>query len=114
MQSRHGLEIRAATGADAAGLSELLREAGLDIAPRLVAERLEAMRQQPGAVLVALEWGPPSGLVVLHWVRSLAAAGPVAQISTLLVASEQRRRGIGRLLVKTGSTGGARRRLRHA
>jgi aminoglycoside 6'-N-acetyltransferase I len=53
--------------------------------------------------LVALEWGPPSGLVVLHWYRRLEEARPVAQITTLLVGAEERRRGIGRLLVKAAA-----------
>jgi GNAT superfamily N-acetyltransferase len=53
--------------------------------------------------LVAAEWGPPIGLVVLHWYRTLEADQPTAQITTLLVAQSERRRGIGRLLVKTAA-----------
>lgn len=41
--------------------------------------------------------------MVLHWYRSLAAPHPIAQITALLVDPEQRRRGIGRLLVKAAS-----------
>ena len=103
MKTRYGLEIRAATGVEAPGLAELLRAAGHDIASRVLAERLDAMRQQAGVALVALEWGPPSGLVVLHWYRTLEAAGPTAQITTLLVGLDERRRGIGRLLVKAAA-----------
>ena len=100
MTSRYGLEIRAATPAEAAGLAELLG-GGLD--PRLLAERLAALQQAPGAALIAVEWGPPSGLVVLHWYRSLGAAQPIAQVTTLLVRPEDRRRGIGRLLLKAAA-----------
>ena len=82
MASRYGLEIRAATAADAAGLSELLRAAGQTVSPAVLAERLDALRQAPGAALVAMEWGPPSGLVLLHWYRSLDASAPTAQITT--------------------------------
>lgn len=103
MKTRHGLEIRAATGADAAGVAELLSMAGLVIAPRVLAERLDALRQESGAALLALEWGPPSGLAVLHWYRTPEADHPTAQITTLLVGPEERRRGIGRLLVKAAA-----------
>jgi aminoglycoside 6'-N-acetyltransferase I len=103
LASRYGLEIRAATAADAAGLSELLRAAGQTVRPAILAERLDNLRQAPGAALVAMEWGPPSGLVLLHWYRSLDASAPTAQITTLLVGPEERRRGIGRLLIKAAS-----------
>ena len=83
MASRYGLEIRAAQGGDAAGLAELLRASGHPVAAEALAERIEALRQGPGVALVAVEWGPPSGLVVLHWYRSLSASLPTAQITTL-------------------------------
>jgi GNAT superfamily N-acetyltransferase len=100
---RHGLEIRAATAAEAPGLVTLLAEAGYVIDARVMAERLVALRQGSGTALVALQWGPPSGLVVLHWYPTLETARPVAQITTLLVSPEDRRRGIGRLLVKAAA-----------
>ena len=103
MASRYGLEIRAAAAADAAGLATLFRASGLSIAANDLAERLEALRSGNGTALIAVEWGPPSGLVVLHWYRSLMAAQPVAQITGLLVGPEERRRGIGRLLLKAAS-----------
>ncbi len=58
---------------------------------------------QTGTALLALEWGPPSGLVLLHWYRTLDADRPTAQITTLLVGASERRRGIGRLLVKAAA-----------
>ena len=103
MAGRYGLEIRAAGAADAAPLAELLAAAGRPLAPRVLAERLEAARGQPGAVLLAGEWGPPSGLIVLSWRSTLAEDHPVARIEHLLVALDDRRRGIGRLLVKPGA-----------
>jgi GNAT superfamily N-acetyltransferase len=101
--SRYGLEIRAAQGGDATGLAELLRASGHPVAAEALAERIEALRQGPGVALVAVEWGPPSGLIVLHWYPSLAASLPTAQITTLLVDPDARRRGIGRLLLKAAS-----------
>ena len=103
MKSRYGLEIRAATAADAPGLAGLLGQAGIAIAPSTLSERLDALREVAGTVLVALEWGPPSGLVALHWHRTLGAPHPVAQITALLVDPDARRRGVGRLLVKAAS-----------
>jgi aminoglycoside 6'-N-acetyltransferase I len=103
LKSRYCLEIRAAANTDAQGLCDLLIAAGLRSSPQISAERLDALRQVAGAALVAAEWGPPIGLVVLHWYRTLEADQPTAQITTLLVAPTERRRGIGRLLVKTAA-----------
>lgn len=103
MGRRYGLEIRSAAATDAAGLAVLLAEAGPAVPAEILAERLDALRTASGAVLIAQEWGPPSGLVVLHWYRTLSEARPVAQITTLFVGGEQRRRGVGRLLLKSAS-----------
>lgn len=103
MASRYGLEIRAAHVGDAAGLAKLLRGSGHPVAAETLAERIEAVRHGASAALVAVEWGPPSGLVVLHWYASLAANLPTAQITTLLVDPGARRRGLGRLLLKAAS-----------
>lgn len=103
MKSRYGMELRAAAPADAPGLSELFQACGIDLPPRVLAERLEALRGEPGAALLALAWGPPSGIVVLNWYRTLTAAHPVARIGLLLVAPDERRSGIGRALLKAAS-----------
>jgi GNAT superfamily N-acetyltransferase len=100
LSSRYGLEIRRATSADAAGVCELLESAGLTVAPRSMTERLDALHQRQGVVLLALEWGPPSGMIVLHWYQTLSADQATAQITALLVHRDRRRSGIGRLLVK--------------
>jgi aminoglycoside 6'-N-acetyltransferase I len=100
---RYGLDIRAVTPAEAPGLSVLLAQAGLSISAPDLAERLPALRTTSGTALVALKWGPPSGLVVLHWYPSLRTIRPVAQISLLLVSVEERRQGIGRILVKAAA-----------
>ena len=103
MKSRYGLEIRAATAAEAPGLAALLESVGRPVSARDLAERLEALGHEAGTVLVALEWGPPSGVVVLHWYRTLEAAQRTAAITTLLVGPDARRRGIGRLLIKAAA-----------
>ncbi len=103
MTLRYGMEVRAATAAEAPGLATLLATAGRAIDPNHLAERLTAQRQSAGVALVALQWGPPSGLVVLHWYQTLEAARPIAQITTLLVNEEERRRGVARLLLKAAA-----------
>ena len=89
--------------ADASGVAELMAGAGIAVSPAELACRLDALRQEPGAALLALEWGPPSGLIVLNWFRTLRNDHPVAQITALLVGSKDRRRGVGRLLLKAGA-----------
>ena len=103
MKTRYGLEIRSATSADAAGLSDLLGAAGHAVSARVLAERLDAIRHHSGVVLIAAEWGPPSGVIMAHWYHTLDADQPTAQITGLLVGADERRRGIGRLLVKAAA-----------
>ncbi len=104
MGQRYGLEIRAASTVDAPGLAAWLEQmSGLPARPQDIAARLEAVARLGGTVLVAMEWGPPSGVVVLQGVADLAAAHPAGLLATLGVVPDARRRGIGRLLVKAAA-----------
>jgi aminoglycoside 6'-N-acetyltransferase I len=103
LANRYGLQIRASDSADAPGVAELMQAAGMAVHSPAIALRLERLREQGAMVLLAVEWGPPSGLVVLHTRQTLEADPPVAIISTLLVAPDARRRGIGRLLLKAAA-----------
>ena len=103
MGNRYGLEIRAAAGTDAPGLAALMAEAGVQLGASDCAARLDAFRSVGGTALVAVEWGPPSGIVALSCHRTLESPRPVGLITTLLVASESRRRGIGRVLLKAAA-----------
>ena len=103
MTGRYGLEIRAAVPADASGLAALLEAAGRPLPVRTLAERLEELRDGRGTALLALDWGPTTGLVTLHWYRTLHGPLPTAQVTTLFVMPDDRRRGIGRLLVKAAA-----------
>ena len=93
------MQIRAPDAADLPGLTTLLcgaEEAGLP-------GRLDAVSRFPGITLIAQEWGPPSGLVALHWYPTLMADYLTARMVILLVAPDARRRGLGRLLLKSAS-----------
>lgn len=103
MSSRYGLSVRAADHGDVDGLAALLGTAGVAIARDRLASRLSAIRDQPGALLIADEWGPPSGLIAVHWHAVLTADLKVASISALLVDPARRRSGIARLLLKAAS-----------
>ncbi|MCJ2143860.1 GNAT family N-acetyltransferase [Methylobacterium sp. E-066] len=103
MGNRYGLEIRAAAGPDAPGLADLLAEAGIAVAAADLAARLDALQGSGGTALVAVEWGPPSGLIALAPMRTLEAAKALGLITTLVVAAESRRRGIGRVLLKAAA-----------
>ncbi len=103
MSNRYGLAIRSADAVDAAGLAELIQTVGESVDPRALARRLEDIPAQSGLVLLALDWGPPSGVIALNWNWTLLADLKVAHVSTLLVDPEQRRKGIGRLLLKAAS-----------
>ena len=103
MSSRHGLSIRAADNGDVDGLAELLKTAGLTLARDKLAQRLRAMQDQAGVLLIADEWGPPSGVIAAHWHSTLTADLKVGWISTLLVDPDRRRNGVARLLLKAAS-----------
>lgn len=103
MNIRYGLEIRAALKVEANDLAELLSLAGHAMSAGDLAVRLEAMGRGRATALVALQWGPPCGLVILHWYQTLSAAEPIAQITMLFVAPDERRKGIGRMLLKAAS-----------
>ena len=66
----------------------------------MLADRILLLRQASATPLIAMQWEPPSGLVVMHLYATLEAVGPVAQITMLLMSEEDRRRGIGQLLIK--------------
>ena len=82
LTSRFGLDIRAADSVDAPGVAELMQAAGLHANPAAIAARLERLRAERTTLLLAVEWGPPSGLIVFHLRQTLLADLPVVFVST--------------------------------
>lgn len=80
-----------------------MQAAGLVGGPTAIAVRLERLKAERATVLLAVAWGPPSGLIVFHPRQTLLADLPSAFVSSLLVGPDARRRGIGRLLLKAAS-----------
>lgn len=103
MAGRYGMDIRGADAGDAPGLSELLAACGVPTAPALLARRLERLREARATVLVAVEWGPPAGVAVVTHRPALDADAALAALDLLLVAPDDRRRGVGRLLLKAAA-----------
>jgi GNAT superfamily N-acetyltransferase len=95
-----GVEVRAAQAPDAADIARLLP----GTTARDVAERLERLLAEPrSAVLVAVDYGPVVGLVALQWGGLLQQTRPLARLTALSVQDSERRRGIGRMLLKAAS-----------
>ena len=103
MPNRYGLTIRAADAADLDGLGALLDACGLPVPRERLAANLSALKAQPGALLIADAWGPPSGVIALHWTVGLTAELKTAEVTLLLVDPDHRRSGVARLLLKAAS-----------
>ena len=99
---RFGVELRAAQAADAAELARLLAQGGTPVDPAAAGSRLEAFRGR-GAVLVATGYEGLSGVAAVSWSPTLLHDRLVAELSTLVVDADERRNGIGRLLLKAAS-----------
>ena len=98
----YGVDVRSVVPSDAADIAGLLRQTGEAVSARTVAARLEGLSRD-GAVLVATGFAPVIGVVALHWGWGLGGDAGVARIDVLVVNEEDRRRGIGRLLLKSAS-----------
>jgi GNAT superfamily N-acetyltransferase len=101
--NRYGLAIRAADAGDADGIAKLLLAAGFVVEARGLALRLHEISAQSGLVLLAEEWGPPSGVLAVHWHWTLLDDVRIADLTMLAVDPEQRRKGVGRLLLKAAA-----------
>ena len=100
MPNRYGLTIRAAEAGDVEGLGALLRACGFAAPRERLSSALSAIRQQSGVMLLADDWGPPAGLVAVHWAATLSRDLKSACLSELFVDPDRRRAGVARLLLR--------------
>lgn len=101
--TRYGVEICGVSPGDAADVAALLEQIGHAVSAQDAAVRIEATRQAAGAVLVAADYGPLAGLIAVVWAATLQHEHPVARITTFVVNGADRRRGIGRMLLKAAA-----------
>lgn len=95
-----GFTLRDATPNDAAVIASLLTELGHPTDASDVPERLGAVLDEGGAVLLAWDASnAPLGLLCLARHTALHAPGPIAYITALITTLAARRRGVGRVLV---------------
>ncbi len=101
---RYGVEVRGAVAADGPEIVRLLAVAGAVAGQGEVAERLEGLRARAeSAVLVTAGYAGLNGLVAVQWTPVLHLPRPLAQITLMVVDPDERRHGIGRLLLKAAS-----------
>ena len=94
--------VRNAVINDSTVLSRLLGELGFPSAPDTVSHRLRSMQAFGESVLVAEREGKVIGLLTLHIMPVLHRPAPVGRVSALVVAQQERGKGVGRALVSAG------------
>ncbi len=92
--------VRPASGEDAAALVPLLEALGYPAGPDGVGARLPLLLDNPDATaLVAVRDGGVVGLITAHSFTSIHAHAPIVWITTLVVAADARRAGVGGAMV---------------
>ena len=91
--------IRPAAPADAPSVARLLGELGYPTDAADVPRRLAAIRAEGNDVFLATDGDAVLGLVSLVHYATIHASGPTAYIMALVVSSDARGRGVGRVLV---------------
>jgi ribosomal protein S18 acetylase RimI-like enzyme len=100
--------LRGVTEADAAPVALLLAELGYPATEAEVGERLRGVAEsRTGCVLVAESRGEVVGLIAAELVPYFPNGSTLCRITALVVAAQQRGRGIGEMLVE-GATAFAR------
>lgn len=94
------LDIRAARADDLLGITSLLGELGFDIAPTVVAERLERLAAANELVLIAASDGRVIGMVTVHITPVLHRPTYVGRLTAVVVTESSRGQGVGRAMVE--------------
>jgi GNAT superfamily N-acetyltransferase len=94
------IKVREAIHADAAAIASLLTELGYPASASDIPERLTAVAEAPGQVLVAEEDAVVLGVGSVTRLTLLHRPRPVALLSALVVRSPHRGQGVGHALIE--------------
>jgi GNAT superfamily N-acetyltransferase len=97
--------IRLAETSDASKIAKLLAELGYVGSPALVISKITVLAGSPNdLVLVAENEGIIAGVISLHVTELFHAAGRIGRITALVIASDKRGEGIGKLLTEAADS----------
>lgn len=110
IMSGTSVTIRDVLPADAGVVAALLTELGHGTDAAAIPARMAALAREGGSAFLAVDGrGAALGVMTLSAHAVLHAPGPVALITALVVASEARGQGVGRLLVDAAKSWAAER-----
>ncbi len=99
------MTVRDATDEDRVAIASLLGELGYPADPEAIPERVARLVENGrGRVLVATEHDRVVGVAGVEFVTPIAYADPVLMITSFVVSSAVRRRGVGRRLLAAVET----------
>jgi GNAT superfamily N-acetyltransferase len=102
--------IRGAQSEDVKALANLMTDLGYPTSSEQMRRRFEAISADPSyGTLVADKGGKVLGMVGLHFERYYESEGSCVRIMALVVGSEYRGRGVGRILVSAAEDWARRR-----
>jgi GNAT superfamily N-acetyltransferase len=93
------LEIRAANKGDVLGITALLGELGFDLAPEVVAQRLERLAAAGELVLLGTRAGRAVAMITVHVTPVIHRPTYVGRLTAVIVTESERRSGVGRAMV---------------
>jgi N-acetylglutamate synthase-like GNAT family acetyltransferase len=94
-------KIRSAKTSDAGKIADLLAQLGYVASPTLVVSKITVLASSPNdVVLVAENEGIIVGVISLHVTELFHAPGRIGRITALVIASDRRGEGVGKLLTE--------------
>lgn len=99
------INIRAAEISDVDKVAALLKQLGYIASAGLVENKIAMLTASPNdRVLVGENEGIIAGVISLHVTELFHAAGRIGRITALVIASDMRAKGIGKLLIEAADT----------
>lgn len=97
--------IRSAEISDAGKVAALLKQLGYDASAILVENKIAVLTGSPNdMVLVAENQGKIAGVISLHVTELFHAPGRIGRVTALVISSDKRGKGIGKLLIEAADT----------